>query len=143
MEPTDDAVEAGTPDEFGATAGAVALEAHEAVTSTSTTRHRAMCGHDCDFTSSPPGHGTAASLPEVVMLAVRVELTSFQQPGGAGDDGALGRVRQGQRIGTAVNGGEDVAGDVEVPRYSGVALPFEVAVASRRTVRIGGSRPDP
>jgi hypothetical protein len=40
VEATDDAVEAGAPDELGATTGTVALEAHAVVRSTKATRHR-------------------------------------------------------------------------------------------------------
>ncbi len=55
VEATDDAEETGASDEVGATAGAAALEVHEAVRSTKATRHGEMAKKDCDLTAlSPP-----------------------------------------------------------------------------------------
>jgi hypothetical protein len=60
MEASDDAAATGPSDDVGATAGAAMLDAHNVVRSARTTSHRPRCRNDCDFTLSPPRHGTAA-----------------------------------------------------------------------------------
>jgi hypothetical protein len=80
---TDDDVGAVVPDE----GGAVALDAHEAASSTNATRQRRAPGNCCHLTfDSPPRHGTAAGFIQSGQSIFRTDLTKATRPTSTGHD---------------------------------------------------------